>query len=207
VARIEGKGSDRLRVSVLEPSPSLEPFSGAVVKSRTEIPGGLDQAVFVFQGKFQGEAGTFDDAVEMTIPIHSRFLPARRVKIGDFTDKIRIDPSLPDELKTLNLADVNRSDFQANLVLSTNQWSKIAPGLKYLLHYPYGCVEQTSSGVIPLAALRGLAQSGALPGITVDQVDRFLKQGVNRLLSMQTSEGGFGYWPGDHDPSWWGSMY
>src|SRR5208337_1004153 len=49
VARIEGKGSDRLRVSVLEPSPSLEPFSGAVVKSRTEIPGGLDQAVFVFQ--------------------------------------------------------------------------------------------------------------------------------------------------------------
>src|SRR5208283_5140402 len=58
-----------------------------------------------------------------------------------------------------------------------------------------------------IGCTRGLAQSGALPGITVDQVDRFLKQGVNRLLSMQTSEGGFGYWPGDHDPSWWGSMY
>ena len=207
VAKIQGKGADTLRVSIVDPSLSLEPFSGAVIKARTEIPGGLDQAVFVFQGKFEGEAGVFDDAVEMKIPIHSRFLPARRVKMGDFTEKIRIDPSLPEELKTVSLGDVNRSDFQANLVLSTNQWSKITPGLKYLLRYPFGCVEQTSSGVIPLATLRGLAQSGALPGITSDQVDKFLKKGVNRLLSMQTSSGGFGYWPGDMSPSWWGTMY
>jgi len=161
----------------------------------------------LFQGKFQGDAGTFEDAVEMTMPILSRFLPARRVKMGDFTGKTEIDAQLPKELKDINLSDVNRSDFRANLILSMNNWSKIAPGLRYLLHYPYGCVEQTSSGVIPLAALRGLVQSGAVPGITVEEIDKFLKQGVNRLLSMQVASGGFAYWPGELVPSWWGSMY
>jgi hypothetical protein len=185
----------------------MEPYSGAVVKARAQIPGGMDQAVFQFQGKFAGEAGTFEDAVEMTMPIHSRYLPARRVKIGDFSQKTQIEVPLPQELKTMNLGDVNESDFRGNLILSMNNWSKIAPGLRYLLVYPYGCVEQTSSGVIPLAALRSLVKSGAVPGITVDEIDKFLKKGVNRLLSMQVPSGGFGYWPGDLNPTWWGSMY
>ncbi len=50
-------------------------------------------------------------------------------------------------------------------------------------------------------------QSGTVPGITVDEVDKFLKQGVNRLLSMQVGSGGFAYWPGQLNASWWGSMY
>jgi uncharacterized protein YfaS (alpha-2-macroglobulin family) len=207
VAKLQAKGSDNMRLDILEPSFSIEPYSAALIKARAEIPGGMDQAVFLFQGKFEGEAGKFDDAVEMTMPVHSRFLPARRVKIGDFTKKTQIEASLPAELKTMNPSDVNQSDFRANLILSMNNWSKITPGLKYLLMYPFGCVEQTSSGVIPLAALRGLVQSGAVPGITVEEVDKFLKQGVNRLLSMQVASGGFSYWPGDLVPSWWASMY
>jgi alpha-2-macroglobulin len=207
VATIRATGSDIMRVEVLEPSRPMESYSGEVIKARAEIPGGMDQAVFQFQGKFEGDAGTFDDAVEMAMPIHSRFLPARRVKIGDFSQKTRIEIQLPEELKKVNLGDVNESDFRANLTLSMNNWSKIAPGLRYLLVYPYGCVEQTSSGVIPLAALRSLVKSGAVPGITVDQVDKFLTKGINRLLSMQVGSGGFGYWPGDVSPSWWGSMY
>jgi alpha-2-macroglobulin len=207
VATIQAKGSDIMRLDILEPSRTMESYSGEVIKARAEIPGGIDQAVFQFQGKFEGDAGTFEDAVEMAMPIHSRFLPARRVKIGDFTEKTRIEIPLPEELKKIDLGDVNESDFRANLILSMNNWSKIAPGLKYLLVYPYGCAEQTSSGVIPLAALRNLVKSGAVPGFTVDEVDKFLTKGINRLLSMQVRSGGFGYWPGEMDPTWWASMY
>jgi uncharacterized protein YfaS (alpha-2-macroglobulin family) len=167
----------------------------------------MDQAVFLFQGKFEGDSGTFSDAVEMAMPIHSRYLPARRVKIGDFTGKTEIQVPLPAELKTINVSDVNQSDFRGHLILSMTDWSKIAPGLKYLLRYPYGCIEQTSSGVIPLAGLRSLVQSGSVPGISIDEVDKFLKQGVNRLLSMQIAQGGFAYWPGHLEASWWGTMY
>jgi len=31
--------------------------------------------------------------------------------------------------------------------------------------------------------------------------------GINRLLSMQTSSGGFSYWPGNNEPTLWGTAY
>jgi uncharacterized protein YfaS (alpha-2-macroglobulin family) len=31
--------------------------------------------------------------------------------------------------------------------------------------------------------------------------------GINRLLSMQTTSGGFAYWPGHNDPTLWGTAY
>ncbi len=207
VARVQAKSSGTMHLGILDPSCPMKPYSGAVIKARAEIPGGMDRVVFLFHGTLEGDAGTFDDAVEMAMPVHSRFLSARRVKIGDFTEKTEIRVPLPRELKTLNLSDVNDSDFRGHLILSMTNWSKIAPGLRYLLAYPFGCIEQTSSGVIPLAALRSLVQSGAMPGITVDEVDKFLKQGVNRLLSMQLETGGFGYWPNRLNASWWGTMY
>ena len=36
--------------------------------------------------------------------------------------------------------------------------------LKYLLGYPYGCIEQTSSKVLALSGLRGLIKQGMIPG-------------------------------------------
>jgi alpha-2-macroglobulin len=207
VAKVQAKGSHALGLDILDPACPMDPYSGAIIKARATIPGGMDQAVFRFFGKLEGAEGTFDDAVEMAMPIHSRFLAARRVKIGDFTQKTEIQVPLPEELRAVNLTEVNESDFRGHLVLSMTNWSKIAPGLRYLLAYPYGCIEQTSSGVIPLAALRSLVKSGEVPGITVEEVDKFLKQGVNRLLSMQLESGGFGYWPNRLNASWWGTMY
>jgi alpha-2-macroglobulin len=97
--------------------------------------------------------------------------------------------------------------LRAHLQLGLNPFSKITPGLKYLLSYPYGCVEQTSSQIIPLAALRKLAEQGVIPGLTLPEVDTFLQPGLVRLLKMQTTDGGFGYWPGDYETSWWGTQY
>jgi uncharacterized protein YfaS (alpha-2-macroglobulin family) len=68
-------------------------------------------------------------------------------------------------------------------------------------------VEQTSSRVLPLSALRGLIEQGVVPEITVAETDKFLKKGVDRLLAMQTRSGGFGYWPGYRDPHPWGTIY
>jgi hypothetical protein len=55
--------------------------------------------------------------------------------------------------------------------------------------------------------MRDLARSKVIPGVSVEDVDRFLKRGVERLLSMQLAGGGFSYWPGELNTSWWGTMY
>jgi len=77
-----------------------------------------------------------------------------------------------------------------------------------LLHYPYGCVEQTTSSTIPWIAaknLRGL--SPELSKHSDAEVARSIQAGVNRLLSMQTRDGGLSYWPGGRDAEDWASSY
>ncbi len=197
-----------LKVRLLETAGSLEPWSRTAVKAEADVLSGMDKAVIRFQGAFTGDAGRYDDAMEETFPLLSRYLPAHRVTLGSFMEEpAELTAELPPALKTLSPQDFNPADFKAYLSLSNTNWAKIAPGLKYLLNYPYGCIEQTSSGVIPLAGIRGLVKTGVFPGITVEEVDRFITSGVDRLLSMQVQSGGFAYWKGELNPSWWATMY
>ena len=79
--------------------------------------------------------------------------------------------------------------------------------IRYLLNYPYGCVEQTSSGVMGLAALRGAIADGLVPGISLTETDTFLTKGISRILGMQLDNGGFAYWPGGEQAHPWGTVY
>ena len=78
-----------------------------------------------------------------------------------------------------------------------------------LLHYPYGCVEQTTSSLLPWLALNDFAD--VLPDLrhTPEEAQEAVSKGINRLLSMQTDSGGLAYWPGDSGrPAHpWGSAY
>lgn len=76
--------------------------------------------------------------------------------------------------------------------------------LRYLIQYPHGCVEQTTSSVFPQLALNELTELDA------DQkraVSKNVQAGIDRLTRFQTSSGGFAYWPGYQDPNEWGSNY
>jgi len=76
----------------------------------------------------------------------------------------------------------------------------------YLLAYPYGCVEQTGSKLLPLLVLR--SQPAFLPGATnVELIERQVREGVFQLLAMQTPAGGLAYWPHGSEPTLWGSAY
>lgn len=205
--KLAAEGSPLVSVRLDEDSGSLAAWSTLAVKATTEVTSGTESARLLFKGTFTGEAGSFSDAIENTCPVLSRFLPVHSVEMGDFVQHRQIMAKLPDSLKSLSRSDLHPDDFKAILTVGTANWSKIAPGLKYVLHYPWGCVEQTSSGVIPLAGIRGLVSSGVIPGLSLHEVDKFLKGGVDRLLGMQVAQGGFSYWPGQQDPSWWGTMY
>ncbi|MDQ7785140.1 MAG: MG2 domain-containing protein [Desulfomonilaceae bacterium] len=188
-------------------SGSLNPLSSGLIKATALVKTGTDEGKLRFMGRLTIDSERYDDAIELNVPILSRYLPVFRAGMGSFVGSTKMDAEFPEALKSLDKSDLNPLDFKANLMLSTTNWSKIAPGLKYLLRYPFGCVEQTSSGIIPLAGIRELAKSSLIPGITAEDTDKFLKGGIDRLLSMQTTSGGFAYWPGDTLPSWWGTMY
>lgn len=71
----------------------------------------------------------------------------------------------------------------------------LAPSLRYLVEYPYGCLEQTLSKTVPLVAARELA--GALGQRELDgvRVQGFLKAGVAKVIRHQQGDGHFSLWP------------
>ncbi len=80
--------------------------------------------------------------------------------------------------------------------------------IDYLLKYPYGCVEQTTSSMLPWLAVDELrAVSPELAKHTEEEVRDAVQHGVNRLLSMQNRDGGFGYWPSSGNASLWSTSY
>ncbi len=79
---------------------------------------------------------------------------------------------------------------------------------KYLFSYPHGCIEQTSSSTIPwlcYAALKPFVRS--LATVSEEQAQAHLRSGVDRLISMQLSDGRFSYWPGSTDAVDWATSY
>ena len=92
-----------------------------------------------------------------------------------------------------------------HLVMSNNRIVEAAGAIEQLLHYPYGCAEQTSSALLPWLALKDISK--AVPSLSKppEQVAAVIQKGVDRLLSMQTSEGGIAYWPGGGEALQWAS--
>lgn len=84
---------------------------------------------------------------------------------------------------------------------------ELREGVNELLHYPYGCVEQTTSSMLPWLALRDFRT--VLPEInkTDEQFQRAVEKSVARLFTMQTGNGGLAYWPGGTEADFWGSAY
>jgi uncharacterized protein YfaS (alpha-2-macroglobulin family) len=83
-----------------------------------------------------------------------------------------------------------------------------AGSVDFLLHYPYGCVEQTTSSLIPWLAVEDL--SPVIPRFAkMDEkkVAAAIQAGADRLLSMQLPDGSFAYWPGGTQTVPWATSY
>lgn len=87
--------------------------------------------------------------------------------------------------------------------------TRLAEGLgalDHLLHYPYGCAEQTASSLAPWIALSAARE--VVPNAPAqEEVEKAVRIGVARLASMQVSGGGLAYWPDAHEVSPWASCH
>jgi uncharacterized protein YfaS (alpha-2-macroglobulin family) len=141
------------------------------------------------------------DRVEARFQVHYPVPLLRQTKLvklnGGDTDLLdKLDPQLINGRGNVEL------EFSRSLLLEA------AGSVDYLLHYPYGCVEQTTSSMMPWLAvdqLRDVVPSFAK--YKPEDVRKALQSGADRLLSMQTTNGGFSYWPGNTEVVDWASSY
>jgi hypothetical protein len=76
--------------------------------------------------------------------------------------------------------------------------------LSYLIEYPHGCIEQTTSAVFPQLVLNQLTD---LTDFQKANIDKNIKSAISRINNFQRPDGGFGYWPGANESDDWGSTY
>ena len=74
----------------------------------------------------------------------------------------------------------------------------------YLIGYPYGCAEQTTSRALPQLALGNFKE---LSHEESQEIKKDVNAAIRRLSRMQRSSGGFSYWPGSSYVNDWASSY
>lgn len=80
--------------------------------------------------------------------------------------------------------------------------------IRDLLHYPYGCLEQTSSGAYPyaLASEQNQARFQMTP-VTAQQRTERIDAAFTRIAGLQLASGGFGLWDDQSAEEHWLTVY
>lgn len=142
------------------------------------------------------------DAVVSTIPVDVAGVSERPHIDGAFVGEQQIQMLVP------NTVLVGRGDQDfVTVQVGQHLWPELGARMQFLLDYPHGCVEQTTSGTLPLLAAKDILPRIGFTGMSPEELDKRIEAGLKRLASMRTSSGGLGYWPGDTSPNVYGTAY
>ena len=156
------------------------------------------------------------DAMAMSIPvlIHGSMQQHAQTAIvaqDDLDKTLTLELNLPDKIQP--------QQTELYVSFSPTLIGTMLDALPYLLDYPYGCTEQTVSRFVPAVQVRKTLQDMGLsladikkqfpaktdgkpyrhpwndsPIFDDVQMDKLIKDGLRRILSMQHSDGGWGWW-------------
>ena len=90
------------------------------------------------------------------------------------------------------------------LTISNKMMLGLDKRLKYLIRYPYGCAEQTTSSVFPQLFIEKLS---TIKDYDKTEIVNNINAGISRLQLFQLSDGSFSYWPGDNQTSDYATNY
>jgi uncharacterized protein YfaS (alpha-2-macroglobulin family) len=138
------------------------------------------------------EKSVYDVEIDMTNP---------NPVTSTFTDVI-LEPNSTKTIswKTFGIAESNK----AKLEISSMPTINLNGRLQYLIQYPHGCVEQTTSAVFPQLYLSDIVD---LDATRQNLVQKNITAGIAKLGGFQLSNGGLSYWQGGTEADDWCSSY
>ena len=135
----------------------------------------------------------------LKLPMRSVAPPVTKTGHGSVRAGKPVDFILPSNLIP------DSSEFSLTLAPFPN--IAFADSLRYLVRYPHGCLEQTTSKVFPLLYFSDLAQTVEPMLAAEDAVDYYITSGITKLESMLMASNQFSYWPGGTYVNPWSSIY
>jgi len=166
-----------------------------------------DSETAYFQLKVGNEIGVGEVNITATsgkeksthsINIHSRNPNPPQTEV--FIRKISAGEKYEYNLELFGIEGTNFASFSASTLPALN----LEKRLQYLISYPHGCIEQTTSSVFAQLFLTDLTDLDLKRKVKIEEN---IKEGIRRISKFQTYDGGFSYWPGNSDANQWGSNY
>lgn len=144
-----------------------------------------------------------------------------KLESGDFSmqDSTQIDIKAPNPYmvvsknyilnpnSTLDIASPTsfvKNSNSGKITISASPLLSIDHRLMWLIHYPYGCVEQTTSSVFPQLFIDKLSNADF---INKQDIINNINAGISRIQTFQVGDGGLSYWQGGSSSDKWGSSY
>lgn len=148
-----------------------------------------EKAKLTFTAKSQG-GNIVGDSITQELPIRPFGFEEKRGEFG-----------IGEKTYVLHLADDAKTDKSSVMLsLSPTLVGTLPTAMTYLIEYPFGCVEQTTSRFVPaiIAKTNSDLFSGALVGRDITGI---IKKGIERLSTLQQPDGGWTWWfTGKSDP-------
>ncbi|NQU16776.1 MAG: carboxypeptidase regulatory-like domain-containing protein [Candidatus Saganbacteria bacterium] len=140
----------------------------------------------------RGEGPKAYDAMELTLPIMPHGIKRHLFQNGSVKD-------LENATSVMKLPEnAIRKTIDMKVRISPSAVSVILGALDYLLGYPYGCVEQTMSKLLPDVVVSQALKELRISNPKVEkEVPKMVKRGLQRLYNYQHSDGGWGWWEND----------
>lgn len=150
------------------------------------------------QGKlrFTAKSGDQTSSHEVAIEVQAPSLPSIRTVSSNLEPNAAWKPSIT----PFGLAGTNQSSIELSPIPNLN----LEQHLDYLIHYPHGCLEQTTSAVFPQLYLPKLIQ---LEPERQQKIEHYVKRAIAKFGSFQASNGNLMYWPGSAEANDWASLY
>ncbi len=107
-----------------------------------------------------------------------------------------------------SLANFSPATVQGQLLLSGKPPLNLARYIRELKAYPYGCLEQTASGLFPsLYTNAAQLKTLGIIGNSDEQRRAAIDVGISRILQMQRQDGGFALWDKEGPEENWLTAY
>ncbi|HWM84691.1 MAG TPA: alpha-2-macroglobulin family protein, partial [Kofleriaceae bacterium] len=143
--------------------------------------------------EFAVAMGQHSDALVMTVPIERGLIFDKKTLARGALGGESAPPSV--EVPLAWDRTVSAADSELTVTVDRTGLAELEPSLRYLIEYPYGCLEQTLSRFIPLAKAKDLARSLELDGLEGSRMDAFLRAGAAKVVRHQHGDGNFSLWP------------
>jgi len=162
-------------------------FVKAQDKKRVEVPF-TATAQAQAQVQFTAQMGALSDGLRMMLPINRPMIHDKQLLSEGKLEGVR---DIPVKWPKNIIAENSVLEISAD----NTGLAGLEESLRYLIQYPYGCLEQTLSRLIPLFKVLDLAKSLNLKALQGPKLDTYIREGLEKILRQQDGIGHFSLWP------------